>query len=152
MGHRRQNPHSHESSRKRGHLNSNFILLIAVLVVGALEAPRPAAATALSAFHTPSWLVQCYVVGEEHPPVLRCSRPRDGFFVSMTASGRVQIGRNLRDKGYHDPFAALRVLNFGQYWKFDSLFECVSRSGGVKCWNKSGHGWLLGRPDGYRLF
>src|SRR5919198_3066081 len=73
----------------------------------------PADATALSAFHTPGWAVQCYVVGEEHQPVLTCSRVRDGFFLQMDARGRVQTGTNPKDRSFHDQFAAKRVLGFG---------------------------------------
>ena len=121
-------------------------------VATAVLASGPADATALSAFHTPGWAAQCYVVGEEHPPALICSRPRDGFFVQMAASGRVQIGHNRKDRGFHDPFAARRLLGFGQYWRFGSALGCVSRSNGLKCWNRAGHGWWLGRPRGYRAF
>jgi hypothetical protein len=117
-----------------------------ILATGAAQA------SALSAFHTPAWVAQCYVVGEEHPPVFTCSRPSDGFFVQMGAGGRVQTGTNRSDRGFHDPFAARRLLGFGQYWKFGSGFGCVSRSSGLKCWNRAGHGWWLGRPRGFRTF
>jgi hypothetical protein len=117
-----------------------------------LVAAIPASATALSAFHTPGWPVQCYVVGEEHPPVLSCSRVRDGFLLQMDARGRVQTGTNPKDRGFHDPFAAKRLLGFGRYWKFGSLFGCVSRRSGLKCWNRAGHGWVLSRPHGWRTF
>lgn len=126
-------------------------LVVASLVVGLVVAAG-AKATALSAFHTPGWVIQCYVVGEEQPPVLSCSRPADGFFVAMNGGGRVETGYNLKDIGLHDPFAARRVLGFGRYWKFGSLFGCASRSSGLKCWNHVGHGWWLGRPRGYRTF
>jgi hypothetical protein len=118
----------------------------------AVLASSPADATALSAFHTPGWTVQCYVVGEEHPPVLSCSKPSDGFFLQMGAGGRVQTGINPKNRHFHDPFAARRLLGFGRYWKFGSGFGCLSRSSGLKCWNKAGHGWWLGRPRGYRTF
>ena len=111
-----------------------------------------ARASAFSAFHTPAWSVQCYVVGQEAPPVLICSRPRDGFSVSMDEEGRVERGFNPKDVGYHDYFAARRLLGFGRYWKFGARFGCVSRSTGLTCWNRAGHGWWLGRPRGYRLF
>jgi hypothetical protein len=105
----------------------------------------PAGATALSAFHTPAWTLQCDVVGEEHPPTFNCSMPRDGSFVEMGAHGRVRLGRNPKDKGLHDPYAARRLLGFGQYWKFGRLFGCVNRISGLKCWNQVGHGWLVER-------
>ncbi len=96
--------------------------------------------------------MQCYVVGEEAPPVLSCSRPSDGFFVFMEAKGRVGKGFDPNGRSYHDYFAVRRLLGFGRYWKFGALFGCVSRSTGMRCWNKAGHGWWLGRPGGHRLF
>ena len=130
-----------------------WLIVPALAAVATLAlASGPAGATALSGFHTPGWIVQCYVVGEEHPPVLSCSRPSDGFFLQMGTGSRVQTGVNRKDRGFHDPFAARRLLGFGRYWKFGSGFGCVSRSSGLKCWNKTGHGWWLRRPRGYRTF
>jgi hypothetical protein len=113
--------------------------------VVALVTALPAGATALSAFHTPAWAVQCYVVGEEAPPVLICSQPRDGSYVSMSGSGRVQRGVDARDKNYRDPFAARRLLGFDRYWKFRSRFGCASRARGLICRNRAGHGWDIRR-------
>lgn len=120
-------------------------LAAAVLATGA-------GASALSAFHTPDWAAQCDVVGEETPPVVSCSLPRTGFFVSMGPTGRSSTGFNPKDKNYRDVFAAQRLLGFGRYWAFGSRFGCVSRTTGLNCWNRAGHGWWLGRSGGYRLF
>jgi hypothetical protein len=111
-----------------------------------------ASASALSAFHTPEWSVQCYVVGEETPATLTCSIPQSGFFVSMNRGGRPRTGLNALDEHHHDPFAARRLLGFDRYWAFGSLFGCVSRSTGLTCWNSTGHGWRLARSGAYRLF
>jgi hypothetical protein len=111
-----------------------------------------ASASALSAFHTPGWSAQCYVVAEESPTFLTCSIPQSGFFVSMDKGGRPRTGFNALDKHHHDPFAARRLLGFDRYWAFGSLFGCVSRLDGLKCWNSAGHGWRLARSGTYRLF
>ena len=126
--------------------------LVVVAALGASAVAGAARASALSAFHTPGWSAQCYVVGEEAPPVLTCSLPRSGFYVSMWASKRPLTGSDANDKNYHDVFAAQRLLGFDRYWKFGPLFGCVSRSTGLTCWNAAGHGWSLGRSGSYRLF
>jgi hypothetical protein len=126
--------------------------LVAAGMLTALAFAGGASATALSAFHTPRWSAQCYVVGEEMPPTLACSIPKSGFFVSMNQRGRPRTGFNALDKNRHDSFAARRLLGFDRYWAFGSLFGCVSRSWGLKCWNSAGHGWQLARSGAYRLF
>ena len=137
--------------RRRGISKAFRITLVAVVVASAWIAPG-SEGSALSAFHTPGWIVQCYVVGEEAPAVLICSMPSDGGFVSMEAKGRVRTGVDTRNKGRRDPFAARRLLAFGRYWRFGALFGCVSRSTGLKCWNAGGHGWTLLRDGHKRLF
>jgi hypothetical protein len=126
--------------------------LAAAMIVTWVATPLPAQATALAAFHTADWAVQCYVVGEEQPPALICSQPRDGSYVSVTGNGRVQRGVNLKDKNYHDPYAARRVLGFGQYWKFGTRFGCFSRASGLKCSNRAGHGWVIPRRGAVTIF
>jgi hypothetical protein len=128
---------------------SRSVLIAGVLAV-ALSGT--ASGSARSAFHTPQWFAQCYVVGEERPPTLTCLVTHSGFFVSMNAHTRTQTGVNPRDKNRHDPFAASRVLGPDHYWEFGHLFGCVSRDSGLKCWNAAGHGWWLGRSGSYRLF
>ena len=125
---------------------------LVLAALGALAVAGAARASALSAFHTPGWSVQCYVVGEEAPPTLTCSLPRSGFAVSMWASGRPRSGLDPKDRGHHDVFAARPLLGFGRYWAFEPLFGCVSRSTGLECWNAAGHGWWLDRSGGDRLF
>jgi hypothetical protein len=126
-------------------------VLIAAGVL-ALALSGTASGSALSAFHTPQWFAQCYVVGEEGPPTLTCSVTHSGFFVSMHAHTRTQTGVNPRDKNRHDPFAATRLLGSDRYWAFGHLFGCVSRDSGLKCWNAAGHGWWLRRSGSYRRF
>ena len=125
--------------------------LLCAVAFSLLAAPS-SHATALSAFHTPGWAVQCYVVGEESPPTLTCSRPSNGSFVAMRATSLVETGSDQSGRGYHDPFAARRLLSYGRYWEFGSFFGCVSRSTELKCWNQAGHGWRIGRDGRRHLF
>jgi len=129
----------------RGAPIAAFGLLAALLLTAG-----PAHASALSAFHTPGWVVQCAVVGEEHAPILTCTTLASGEFVSMGIRSPVETGRDRKSKGHRDPFAASRLLGFGRYWKFESAFGCVNRASGLKCWNAAGHGWRIDR-DGRRL-
>lgn len=111
-----------------------------------------AQASALSAFHTPGWHAQCFVTGEESPPTLTCWRTGDGLLFRMGASGRVVNEVDGDFKRYFDPFTATRRLGFGRYWTFASRFTCASKPDGLTCWNRSGRGFRLGRPWGWRIF
>ena len=108
-------------------------------------------ATALSAFHTPGWSAQCFVVGEEAPPALVCATPRNGAFVSMQSTVAAKLGNDPGEKGRHDVYAARRLLAFERYWAFGRLFGCASHASGLKCWNAAGHGWWIDR-SGIRVF
>jgi hypothetical protein len=118
---------------------------VAAAILVSLVGSAPARASAWAAFHTPAWAVQCWVAGQEAPPVLTCSMSRDGSHVSMSTGGRGQSGVDPTARNYRDPYAARRLLGFGRYWRFGSRFGCVSRTSGLTCWNKAGHGWTLGR-------
>jgi hypothetical protein len=52
-------------------------------------------------------------------------------------------------RGYVDNWAP--VLRFGQTRRLGS-FVCKSRSTGLSCTNRRGHGWHLGRYVEYRLY
>jgi hypothetical protein len=129
-------------SRQRRALRATAVLVAASC---ACFVPASSEASAVSAFHTPGWALQCFVVAEAAPPVLTCMRLSDGRFASMAATGRARIGVDAKSKGRRDPFAARRLLRYGQYWRFGSIFGCVSRAAGLKCWNRSGHGWTMTR-------
>jgi hypothetical protein len=128
------------------------VRVAAVTLVATCVTAAPAGATALAAFHTPGWDVQCYVVGSEHPPWLTCSQPNDGSYVAMSGRGRVERGVNPRDKGYHDFFASRRLLRFGHFWRYGVRFGCVSRVTCLKCRNHGGHGWVLERDGAVTVF
>jgi hypothetical protein len=126
-------------------------LLACLIPIGASATEN----SALSAFHTPGWAVQCYVVGEEAPPSLICSTPNDGFNIAMGATSRSRHSYSPQEKGYHDYFASRRTLGFGRSWSFGQApvpFKCTSRATGLTCANRAGHGWWLGRFRGYRTF
>jgi len=67
----------------------------------------------------------------------------------MLAGGRPTKGYNRLDRRAYQDLAP--VLNFGRRWRAAG-FACTSRTTGLTCVNRVGHGWWLGRYKGYRLF
>lgn len=132
------------------------------LVVLALALPATASA-ALGQFRTPSANIGC--VSNSDPglggPYLRCDilsglKPRParpmgcnldwGFGFQMHATGRAQTvcaGDTSVDK-------RAKVLRYGTKWS-RSGFTCVSRLAGLRCTNRSGHGFFLSRRHSYRF-
>jgi hypothetical protein len=131
---------------------------LVALVVGVTSCVIPAAASAsaLSAFHTPGWAVECYVPYPHEIPLsmtkLVCVTPNDGFTISIGPFGRSTKTYSKKAIGYRDVFAAHRLFRFGQYWAVRPYWGCSSKETGLTCWNKGGHGWWLGRFRGYRVF
>jgi hypothetical protein len=130
-----------------------------VLVAGA----GPAAASSTSFFQTPSKNIGCiYVspVGATDKPYLRCDiggglhplppRPRNcdldwgyGYAISG-ASGRA---RSLcAGDTAHDPRAP--ILGYGRTWR-KGPFRCLSRTTGLRCTARGGHGFFLSREHSY---
>jgi len=67
------------------------LLFITVgLLLGVAASGLAAAGSALSAFHTPGWAAQCFVVGEESPTILSCET-RSGAIASMRTTGRASV-------------------------------------------------------------
>ena len=122
--------------------------VVVAVTLGSLAAAPGAAA--VTDFVTPHGAIYCGVSHGEPPLALICWRPRDGLTLSMTQSGRVRRQLHPRNRGYHDP-APGRVLRFGQTWTLSGYWRCVSRTTGLTCTNRSGHGWRLSRR-GSRLF
>ena len=124
--------------------------LTSLVVAGAVRS------SALSAFHTPGWAAECYVPFPNEVPLsatgLICVTPNDGFTISMGPRDRPRWRYDRKARGYRDPFSAARLLRFGQHWAVRPYWHCASRSTGLTCWNKAGHGWWLGRFRGYRTF
>jgi hypothetical protein len=125
--------------------------LVAVSVVAAAFLVWAGAASAVADFVTPRKAAYCGVSEGEPPLRLICWRPLDGLTLDMTRRGRVQRRLYSPNRGYYDP-ASGRVLRFGQTWTLPASWRCVSRSTGLTCTNRSGHGFWLGRLGGSRLF
>jgi hypothetical protein len=139
------------------------LLLSAIVLLLLPAAADSRALSALAAFHTPGKAVECFIPASHEataPSLLVCWKPNDGFRVSMTPSGRVTKKYDRASRGYHDYFSGLNLLRFNNDWSwaFNNRgigrfeFLCQSRSTGLTCKNRTGHGWWLGRQEGYRIF
>ena len=80
---------------------------------------------------------------------LICWTPNDGFTVSMGLRGTPRKSYVRGNRGLVQNQA--RLLYFGRTWRGGS-FVCRSRSTGLTCRNRRGHGWWLGRYVGYKIF
>jgi hypothetical protein len=126
--------------------------LCVVIIVAAAFLGSAGSAAAVASFVTPRKAAYCGVSeGEVLPLRLICWRPLDGLTLDMTRRGRAQSRLHAPNRSYYDP-APGRVLRFGQTWRFPGYWRCVSRSTGLICTNRAGHGWWLGRVHGSRLF
>ena len=147
-----------------------LVAATAVVLVGA------SSASGFVDFRTPGKAAYCYVAAGEvnytPNPALVCFTPNDGFTVTMRSGGRASKHYDRSNKWNYD-YASL-VLRYGRSWWVgdvpgDSqtfgtgtpdntsqtgriLYRCWSRSTGLTCKNRAGHGWWLGRLKGYRLF
>jgi hypothetical protein len=132
------------------------------LVVLALALPSTAQAV-LVQFRTPSANIGCVYSSEpgRGGPYLRCdilsglkpkpARPRGcnldwTFGFQMNATGRARTvcaGDTTVDK-------RAKVLRYGQKWA-NGGFTCTSRLAGLRCRNRSGHGFFLSRGHSFRF-
>jgi hypothetical protein len=101
-------------------------------------------------------------------PYLNCWRPRDGFTITLEATGPPLSGPLKANKGPVQSLTLPRwLLPFGASWWGNRrgedgrgrrgggrvLFRCTSRTDGLTCRSVvSGHGFRLGRARGYRIF
>jgi hypothetical protein len=111
------------------------------------------AVTSLFSFQTPSHQIGC--VGDAH--YIRCdtryatkyAQPRykpkgcdlDWGPLSMGPRGKAGVicaGDTALDR--HAP-----VLGYGKSRLYAGKFRCTSRTSGLRCQNRSGHGWFLSR-------
>jgi hypothetical protein len=122
---------------------------VGVVALASLVAATRAAA--VSDFVTPRKAAYCGVSEGEAPLHLICWRPRDGLTLAMRRSGGATKQIHAPNRGYYDP-APGQLLRFGQSWKVSGYWKCVSRSTGLTCRNRAGHGWWVGRTRGSRLF
>jgi hypothetical protein len=122
-------------------------VLVVVFVVGLA---LPAVAHAYAAFRTPGRVAYCGLSEGEPPISLICWTPGNGYSVSMFARGRASGHSSRPNRGAYQDLAP--VLRFAHTWRTGSSFTCTSRSSGLTCRNRAGHGWWLGRNNGHRLF
>ena len=133
-----------------------------LLVVFALALPATAHA-AFFQFRTPSGNIGCAYSSEpgQGGPYLRCDtlsglkpkppRPKGcdldwGFGFQMNATGRARTvcaGDTAVDK-------RAKALRYGQKWSRGG-FTCASRVAGLRCANRSGHGFFLSRGHSFRF-
>jgi hypothetical protein len=134
----------------------------AVVVLLALAFAAPAHAI-LVQFRTPTANIGCVYSSEPGTsgPYLRCDilsglkpkprRPKGctldwtfGFQMSRTGRARlVCAGDTAVDR-------RAKVLHYGHKWAAGG-FSCASRRTGLRCKNRSGHGWVLSRAHSYRF-
>ncbi len=152
-------------------------LVVTATVAGVLApsvSSRPLSVVA--AFYTPGHAVECIVPDNLDPALdhlprpfapgpLFCWTPNDGFNLGMSHNGRVRRHPTMvkgapTTKYVTDWATRVGQLRFGQDWVwsvdrrgFGTVFyTCKSRSTGLTCTNRAGHGWWLGRFKGYRIF
>jgi len=133
-------------------------LVLAVAILFALSGSGIAAA-AFVQFRTPSGNIGCAF--SSSPASLRCDilsglKPRPprpqgceldwGFGYSLGPTGRTRVmcaGDTAVDR-------RAKVLRYGRTWSRDG-FTCASRVGGLRCSNRSGHGFHLSRLHSFRF-
>jgi hypothetical protein len=137
------------------------VAVCAILCAGA-AGPAQAGKSALVTFRTPSGNIGCvYASGSGSPTSLRCDirsglRPRPhkppgcrlawGDSYSMNVTGRVVLT-------CHGDTAILpdaRILPYGTRWRRGG-FTCRSGTVGLRCENRSGHGFFLSRQHSSRF-
>jgi len=136
-------------------------LLALVLALGVLAAP--AAADVVVGFRTPTGNIGCVYSRETgKAPYLRCDirsrlrptppRPRNcvdldwGDSYEMRSTGRVGI--TCHGDTAIDPRNP--VVRYGSTWRRGG-FVCASTRAGLRCRNRSGHGFFLSRQHSYRF-
>lgn len=126
-------------------------LRVALSVVALASLVVTAHAAAVADFVTPRKAAYCGVSEGEPPFHLICWRPRDGLTLTVRRLGRATKWIHQPNRGYYDP-APGRLLRFGQSWKVRGYWRCISRSTGLTCRNRAGHGSWIGLTRGSRLF
>jgi len=133
------------------------LLLVAALV---LAAPATAAdpLRALRFFHSPSGNIDCVLASDSARCDIRAHTfkpPPRPAFCDLEWGSVLSVGKTSRRGGFacvgdtaRDPKA--KALAYGKTLRVGSL-RCVSRTDGVRCNNRRGHGFLVGRAA-YRLF
>jgi hypothetical protein len=122
----------------------------------------PASASPVVILRTPTGNIGCvYTSGLAPGPSLRCdirsglrprpSKPRGctldwGDSYELSPTGRARI--TCHGDTAIDPSA--RVLRYGSVWQRGG-FTCRSKTAGLRCRNRGGHGFFLSRQHSYRF-
>jgi hypothetical protein len=133
-----------------------IVLVLAATLV--LAAPASASAATLRFFHSPSRNIDCVLAGDSARCDIRVrtfrAPPRPSF-CDLEWGSVLSVGKTSRRGGFacvgdtaRDPKS--RALAYGKTLRVGSM-RCVSRLDGMRCNNRRGHGFLLGRAA-YRLF
>lgn len=138
-----------------------LIAVVALAVSAAVAAAPAGASSGLTSFRTPSKNIYC---AWEHlsgsPQFLRCDvqqlahqapEPSGCQFDAGSSFGMKLTGRASAlcvSDSVHDSHAS--SIAYGKSRRFGS-FRCSSKTSGLRCTNRSGHGFLLNRTT-YRLF
>jgi len=136
--------------------------VVPILALAAIAYDTPAGSAVIAQFRTPSGNIGCvYASGFGRGPGLRCDirsglkprppRPKNcdldwGDSYEMGATGRAHV--TCHGDTAIDPRA--RALRYGSIWK-KSGFVCTSKRLGLRCRNRSGHGFFLSRARSYRF-
>jgi hypothetical protein len=124
-----------------------------------------------ASFYTPGKAAYCSsvvdITGDNagYVPWLYCWTPNDGFTIELRDVNRRPSARYVaKNKRHHE--SSTRRLTYRQEWWLNRagregtgtagqgnvLIRCASRTTGLTCTNRRGHGFWLGRYRGYRLF
>jgi hypothetical protein len=133
-----------------------------VVAVLTLTVAGSAAASVVASFRTPSGNIGCtFASGLGPEPNLRCDirsglkpkppKPRNcdldwGFGYSMGPTGRAHVVC----AGDTALIPTSRVLRYGSRWSRGG-FTCRSQVQGLRCRNRSGHGFFISRAHSYRF-
>jgi Family of unknown function (DUF6636) len=136
---------------------------IAAVLIAALAAAAPAAATT-SLFETPSKNIVCgYYIGPGTPATLECGvasglhppapKPATACKDIDPASNRLRLGATGKPYGFCSGDAGVlaeagraNVLAYGKTWQ-KGPFRCISETTGLTCKNTADHGFFLSRQS-----
>lgn len=145
--------------------------VLAVMGLAATSAGSASGREPYASFYTPGKAIYCGSVVDitgdnaNYVPWLYCWTPNDGYTIELRDARRPPAGRYVaKNKWHYEP--STRRLTYRQDWwlnrvgqegtgangRGDVLIRCASRSNGLTCTNRRGHGFWLGRFRGYRLF
>ena len=147
------------------------VSLLATISLAAISTGSASSREPYASFYTPGKAAYCGsvldITGDNpgYVPWLYCWTPNDGYTIELRDARRPPAARYVaKNKWHYEP--ATRRLTFAQDWwlnraghegtgrtgRGDVLIRCASRSNGLTCTNRHGHGFWLGRFRGYRIF